>query len=125
MARTAVTNIKTLTNVQSCSVAPNGADFAFVACDPVSPTGNGNVLTITGKEILLVKNAAVGAKTITLTAKTDSYGRAGSVAAYSVGASETAIFGPFALEAWAQSTANDLYIDGETTDIQLFVIRFP
>lgn len=125
MPRTALTITKTLTDIQSCSVTANAADVTFAACDPISPTGNGNVLTITGKELLLVKNAAVGAKTITITAKTDSFYRSGSIAAYSVGAGEIALFGPFALEAWAQSSANDLYIDGEDTNIQLAVIRFP
>jgi hypothetical protein len=121
MARTPVNNIKTLSAIQSCSVQAQAADFTFAACDHV----NGNVLTITGKELLLVKNNGGSPATITITAKTDIYGRGGSIASYSVGASKTSIFGPFAVEAWAQSAAGDLFIDGSAADIQLFVIRFP
>lgn len=100
----------------------DSADLTFTACDP----SNGNTVTITGKELVHVRNDHGSlAKTVTFTLKTDEYGRAGAVTAYSLAASEQAVFGPFPLAAWAQSTANDLYINGESTDIKLAIVRYP
>lgn len=115
------TTIKTQVNQVGLAGA-NTADLTFTTCDP----SNGNVVTITGRELVHVRNDHGSlAKTVTFTLKTDEYGRAGAVTAYSLSAAEQAVFGPFPLDAWAQSSANDLYINGESTDIKLAIVRYP
>jgi hypothetical protein len=119
MARTAITtaSIRQLT-AQNVSVAADEADLATEAGDDV----NGNDVDCTGDELLVVHNTDVGAQTVTITAAPDEFGRAGSITAYSVGADEIAIFGPFPTAGWRQ-TDGKLYIDVSDATVELGVLR--
>lgn len=71
--------------------------------------------------LVIVKNAAVSAKTVTFTSKTDDKNRTGDVTAYSIGASETAMF-RFKKAGWMQSDGY-IYMEAESTDISYAVIE--
>jgi hypothetical protein len=117
--RTVLTPV-VLTTPQLMSPVANAADFAYA----VSDLTNGNRFVHTGKELLLVQNVNVAAKTVTIAGKADELGRTGSIPAYSMGASEFAVFGPFTSEAFRQADGY-VWIDVEHADIKLAVIRLP
>jgi len=119
MARTAITtaSIRELTP-QNVVVAADEADLDLEAGDDV----NGNDVDCTGAELLVVKNTDVGAQTVTITAAPDEFGRAGAITTYSVGADETAVFGPFPTAGWRQ-TDGKLYIDVSDAAVEIGVLR--
>ncbi len=121
MARTDLTP-KVLAN-QVFGVSANAADVALVAGDVV----NGNQADCTGKELLLVQNTDIGAGTVTIAGKADEYGRTGEITAYSVGAGEIAIFGPFPTDAFRQVSpvAGKMNIDVSAATMKLAVLRLP
>jgi hypothetical protein len=99
--------------VNSLDVAftPAGADFADGASFP-----------LTGKEILIVHNDNVAAKTVTITSVADSYNRTGDITAYSLGIGEYAVFPQFQLAGWQQSDGK-LYLAAEAADVEFLVLR--
>jgi hypothetical protein len=98
MARTLITP-KTLAN-QNLVVAPNAADFVPAACDST----NFNDMAITGRELLVFYNSGGSAYTVTIYSAADSFGRSGAITAYSLGTLEYAVFGPFPVDVYAQTT---------------------
>lgn len=121
MARTAITSssIRELA-YQTTSVSADEADVATEAADDV----NGNATPCTGKDLVIVYNGDSGAQTVTFTAASDEIGRSGTISAYSLGAGEYAIFGPFATSGWRQ-TDGMLYIDASDALVELGVLRVP
>ncbi len=63
-------------------------NFAFSACD----ASNGNSFPLTGREILVVENAGVGAYTFTISSVADQLGRTNDVTSYSLAAGDFAAF---------------------------------
>ncbi len=88
-----------------------GADFA-----------DGFKFPLTGKEILLVRNGNVAAKTVTISSVVDAYNRTGDITTYSIGASEYARFPQFQKDGWMQS---DGYLYGacSAADMYIAVLR--
>lgn len=117
MARTQLTPVSK-TSKQGVTVVANAADITFVAGDVT----NGNYWTPSGNDTLLVYNSGVSAATITIDAAPDSYGRDGAITTYSVGAGETAWFGPFDLDGWKQ-TDDTIHVDVSSTDLGLVVFQ--
>lgn len=117
MARTALATILSLPD-QGVGVSAGAQDLTFTAGDDV----NGNDVPCTGKELVIVKNTDAGAQTVTFTAKEDGYGRTGAITAYSLAASDEAIFGPFPTDCWRQTDAK-LYIDVSDANVELAVVR--
>ena len=120
MARTAIDagSIVDISGPQLLTVAADAADVAFDAGDEV----NGNEVTLTGGEYLLVNNSGGSAYTVTITAAPDTIGRTGSISAYSVGAGELAIFGPFPQAGWKQDDGM-LYVDVSNPALELAILR--
>lgn len=118
MARTALAAPLVLPN-QSTVVVAGAQDVAFEASDAI----NGNSTPCTGAELVLVRNTDVGAQTVSFTARTDSFGRSGSIAAYSLAADDVAVFGPFPVEAWRQAADSALHIDTSDASVELAVLR--
>lgn len=81
---------------------------------------------LTGREILCAYNKhATDAATVTITSVADPRtGRSGNITADSIPAGKVHIYGPFAVEGWAQ-TDGYLYFEASATDIIFFVIRIP
>lgn len=71
--------------------------------------------------LVLVKNAAVAAKTVTFTSRADDKNRTGDVTAYSIGAGKTAMF-RFKKPGWMQSDGK-IYMQAESIDISYAVIQ--
>ncbi len=102
------------------SITANSADFTFAAAD----ASNYNQCAHTGRELLLVQNSDnSNAYTVTVTSKAIG-GRTGDVSAYSVGANEFAVLGPFPLRGWSQ-TGRKLYFQGSNAAIKFAVIKIP
>lgn len=101
-------------------LAADSADFTWANGDAV----NGHQVPSTGRELVLVKNEGVAAATVTIVSSPDERNRTGDIAAYSVGAGEYAVFGPFPVPGWRQADGK-LYIDVSSSDIKLAVIRLP
>jgi hypothetical protein len=122
MARTAIpaASIHELAAAQPLNVAANAADITFQAGDNT----NGNETPCTGKDLLLVNNTDAAAQTVTIDAAPDDVGRDGSISAYSVGAGELAIFGPFPTASYRQ-TDGMLHIDVSAATVELAIIRIP
>ena len=100
----------------------NSADIVF------TPAGvnfaEGFQFAHTGREIILVRNGNVAAKTITINSAPNAKGRSGTITAYSVGASEYAAFPPFPVDGWRQSSG---YMTGamSAADMEIAVLRLP
>lgn len=98
-----------------------GAGTATITWTAADAT-NKQQFTGTGREIILVKNTGVAAKTVTVTSAADDLGRTKDITAYSVAAGATAIIGPVPLRGFAQ-TSNKIYFEGEHADISFAVVR--
>ena len=81
--------------------ADTGALLAFTAADTV----NLNEASIGDGVILLARNSSGGALTVTVTSQPDAFGRTNDIAAYSIPAGETHVFGPFVRAGWAATGA--------------------
>lgn len=100
------------------SISANAADLTQTAAD----VSNGNQFTMSGGEIIIADNTGASAYTITLTSAPDTLGRTKDISAYSIGAGEVAIFGPFEAYGWRQSNGK-FYIDCDNTAVKLSVYR--
>ena len=101
-------------------VAGNALDLAMAGAD----VGNGNdTALVDSKTLVVAQNTNVGAKTITFTSVADSLNRTGDITAYSIGAGELAMFGPFKTVGWAHTAR--LWIDAESADVKIAVITLP
>jgi len=88
-----------------------GADFADKAQFPH-----------TGKELILVRNDNVGAQTVTIESRVDTFNREGDITTYSVGIGEYAVFGPFPIEGWRQTTGY-LTLAASAADVSFAILR--
>lgn len=123
MSRLAVTPKQTLGSYPSLPISADGADFAFAAAG--AAFADGASFVITGKELLLVRNGAVTAQTVTISSVADEKGRTGDVTTYSIGASEYAVFGPFKKAGWAQAAdGNKLYFAASAATVEFAVLRW-
>lgn len=100
--------------------AANSRDVTFQAAD--SALGNYTAL-VDGKTLILVQNVAVDAKTVTFVSVADDKNRLGDITAYSIGASEVALFGPFRTAGWGHT--GQVWMDGEDLNIKFAVITLP
>ncbi len=118
MARTLVAP-QVLAN-QDLNVAANGRDLTQVAADAT----NFNDFVGTGKELLIVDNSGATAHTITIYAASDTYGRTGKIDAYSLGAGEKAVFGPFPTTVYNQTNGH-VNVDCNHAELKLSVVKLP
>lgn len=116
--RTAVTP-QTLKGPYPGTVSANDLLVTWTAADAV----NFNQFAANGNEILLVWNTDVGAQTITLTSKTDSFGRSGDISAYSMATNTVHAFNfRNANSGWVQSDGN-VYFQASSANVKFAVIR--
>lgn len=101
-------------------ITANALDFAFTPAGADFADGAGFVMT--GKEILIVHNANIGAQTLTVSSVIDPYKRTGDITTYSIGIGEYAVFPQFQLEGWKQ-TDGYLYFAASATDVEFAVLR--
>lgn len=121
MARLALTVQTLLGKYPVTPLVANSADIVWTAAgvDFV----DGASFTLTGEEVLLVRNDNVGAQTITIDSVVDPYNRTGNITTYSIGIGEYAAF-RLARPGWAQ-TNGLLYFAASAADVFFSVIRLP
>ena len=120
MARVLVAAATTPGAYPTLQPTANSQDVTFQAAD--AALGNYTPV-VEAKTLVLVQNIAVGAKTVTFTSIVDTLNRTGDITAYSVGAGEIAIFGPFKAVGWSHS--GQVWMDGEDANIKFAVITLP
>ena len=123
MARLALTVART--TLGSYPVLPltiNSVDFAFTAAG--ADFADGFSFPWNANAILLVKNANVAEKTVTITstARSDSK-RTGSITAYAMAAGDYAVFGPFEADGWRQTADGKVYGAANAADVEFAVIN--
>ena len=98
----------------------DAADLTMAAADTV----NQNQFTCQGNDLVIAHNTGGSAYTVTVTSADDPYGRSGDVDAYSVGAGEYAIFGPFKSPGWQQSDGK-VYLEASNAAVYFGVVTLP
>ncbi|MBX9877633.1 MAG: hypothetical protein K2Y22_04175 [Candidatus Obscuribacterales bacterium] len=115
--RTTLTPV-TCPNLNS-TISANGADFTFTGGD----AANGYDFVSTGKEMVLIYNSdGANAYTATIKSAADELGRTGDITTYSLSAGEYAVFGPFPVLGWRQTTGK-MNLDASNNAIKFAIIR--
>ena len=120
MARLALTSQTLPGSYPALPLTANAVDVTFTAAGASFADGAG--FTLTGGEILLVKNGNAGAQTVTITSVADDLKRTGDITTYSIGIDEIAVFGPFEIKGWRQADGK-LYIAASATDVSFAVLK--
>jgi hypothetical protein len=100
----------------------NAADFVWTAAG--ADFADKARFIHTGRELILVRNNNVGAKTVTIESVADPKNRTGNITTYSVGAGEYAVFGPFPVLGWRQTTGY-LQLAASAADVMFAILRLP
>jgi len=119
LARTVVAPQSILGPYPTLPVTANALDIAFTA---PAVAADGISFPLTGHEVLLARNVAVGAQTITIQSAPDSRGRSGDITTYSIGAGEFIAFDARAQEGWRQSDGS-FYAVMSTVDVEVAILR--
>jgi len=85
-----------------------------------------NQYVCSGNDIVIAHNTNAGstARTVTVTSSADPYGRTGDITAYSIGAGEFAIFGPFKTTGWIQADGK-VYLEASNAEVKFGVVTLP
>lgn len=116
MARTSLTP-KVALGIRSDVYTANAADLTMAAAD----AANKNQVAASGKNLVIAHNTGMGAATVTISSVVNDLGRTGDIAAYSLGAGEYAVFGPFGIEGWVQSDLK-IYLEASAADVKFGVV---
>lgn len=109
----------------SLPITANSRDLQFQAGD--ASLGNYTPL-IQAKTMVVLHNTGAGARTVTFTSIADTtFNRTGDITAYSIGAGEHALFGPFQVIGWSHSDSGEagLWIDVSNAEVQIAVVTLP
>ena len=110
--------------VRTAAVGPYTGDFTEV----VFAAGNvaeGNYLTLTGREILLMWNTSADtAYYVTIDSVDDQFGRQEDITELDIAFGDIEMFGPINMAGWAQSNGQ-LYVNVENAAILLGCIVIP
>jgi len=101
-------------------ISANSLDMDFQTSD--NSLGNYTPL-VDSKSLVLAWNTDSSAHTITFTSVADTFNRTGDISAYSIGAGEIAMFGPFKTAGWSHS--GELWIDTSNSTVELAVVTLP
>ena len=115
MPRTAVTAV----------VAPGSYNTTPTLATPTAiDIVNNNLVTASGKDLLIFENTSAGALTITVNSVNDAFNRTGDITAFSVGAGQYAIVGPLFKAGWVQADGN-LYFTASAVTMKVTSIQLP
>ncbi len=102
------------------------ADAANVV--PAAMSGSsgddGNQFVASGNDLVIAQETAGAPQTITFSSVNDPFGRTGDITSYSIGANETAAFGPFAVVGWRQ-TDNKIYFEANSANVKVVIAALP
>jgi len=120
MARATLT--KTTPLGSNGTYGANLADMVMTAAN----VSDKNQFVCTGNDLVIAHNTNAGstARTVTVTSVADPYGRTGNIAAYSIGAGEFAVFGPFKSTGW-QQTDGYVYLEADNAEVKFGVVTLP
>ena len=119
MARTVITSAS-IRSIGRQKLGVQAGDFAIPT--EASDAALGNAVQCTGKEILVMNNTDVGAQTVTIDAKPDSYGRDGAITDYSIPAGEIHLSEILTEEAFEQSDGM-IHINTSDDLVELGILR--
>ena len=104
------------------AVSAGGITFAFTAGN----TG-GDTISITGRELIIIQNTGVGARTFTIASQVDEKGRTGDIPAYSLAAGEFAYFtgGLTNSIGWRNVSTGLLTITPSHAEVKYAVLKLP
>jgi hypothetical protein len=104
------------------AVSAGGITFAFTAGN----TG-GDTISITGREIIIIQNTGIGARTFTIASEVDEKGRSGPITAYSLAAGEFAYFtgGLTNSLGWRNVSTGLLTITPSHAEVKYAVLKLP
>lgn len=115
-SHTALTALGTKTNAYSAGAA----DLTMTAAD----VANYEEVAFTGAEIVVAHNTGASPYTVTIESVVDGQGRTGDITTYSLAADDYAVFGPFGVEGWRQSTGK-LYFRASNAAVKFGVVKLP
>lgn len=98
----------------------NSRDLQMQAGD--AALGNYTPL-VEAKTLVVLHNTGAGARTVTFTSQVDTLNRTGDITAYSIGAGEHALFGPFKAVGW--SDGGNLDINVSHAEVTIAIITLP
>ena len=104
------------------AIAANGADMTLTAGN-----AGGDTFTCTGREILIVLNTGVGARTFTITSTADEKLRTGNITAYNLDAGEYAVLGIALTNSpgWKDISTNLITITPSHAEVKWAVLKLP
>jgi hypothetical protein len=120
MARLALTPVSLPAKYPVLQPAANAWDAAFTAAGADFADGAG--FTLTGKEIVIVRNGNAAPQTVTVSSVKDPFNRTGDVTAYSIGIGEYCVLPQFQPVGWAQADGK-LYLAASAADVEFLVLR--
>lgn len=119
MARATLTKLAALGSKSAPYATANAADLPMTAAD----ASNKNQFAVGGNDLVIAHNTGASAYTVTVTSVADpQYGRTGDIAAYSIGAGEYAVFGPFNMAGWLQ-TDGYVYLEASNASVKFGVVQ--
>lgn len=105
------------------TAAPGGyTDAGVVVAETAADVANMNQFILTENEVIVARNAGVGAQTVTITSTADPYNRTNDITAHSIAAGAIAVFGPFPAIGWKQADGM-LYLQASSADIKFSIIK--
>ncbi len=101
--------------------ASNGQALISAAAD----VANGNQFVASGNELIIARNTdGANAHSVTIHSVNDPYNRSGNIAADSIPAGETKVYGPFPRLGWMQPDGR-VYVNADNSAIEFAVIALP
>jgi hypothetical protein len=95
-------------------------DLVFTAAG--ASFADGAEFPLTGQEIVIVHNANVGAKTVSVTSYVDQFNRTTDIISYSLGAGEYCMLPQFQPLGWANPSGK-LHMVASAADVEFLVLR--
>lgn len=117
MARQTLTKKTAPGSYPSLPISANALDLAFAAADAT----NKEQFAASGNDLVIAFNSGASAYTVTVTSVKDEKNRTGDISAYSIGAGEYAVLGPFKSAGWKQTDGN-IYLEAENAAVKFAVI---
>jgi len=106
----------------SLPIVADSIDLAFVASG--ADYVEGFSFPLTGRELLIIRNDNVAAKTVTIDSLASKRtNREGDITAYSIGIGEYVALGPFSKDGW-QQVNGDLHGEVNAADLMLLVLKW-
>lgn len=102
------------------NIEAGAADIVWTDGNPTA----GHKFALSGRELLLVRNVAATPQWVRIIGGSDSFGRSGTSGDYDVAAGGMAAFAVSPVEVWAQA-GQWAFVDVESADVKLAVVRYP